>query len=336
MLKTLIVVSGIIMLLGTIALAVENRRSPQIYTFASAMVGGVALSLVFLYGAFRDAEVTNHVTASFIFDIASGRPAPLPFDELRSRLPDFRAMLDRLEQTQAFIAEFESSGQTIPPALGARSGTMESFEFYEDLLQIQAVTTLQPTFEVAWDFERRETSMLGELSSGRAGGVYPAVTLDRNSLLAHLSTNRFASLTVHPDDQPDLTSPGAYRQKQLRVLGPLTLPPKSSFEARRGSISIKNPFIRLTLSSAGFDFSQLTERHAPLLRTLGLAPTQPRPGLGGAALTFNINYIISGTKHGHPDIDVYRRWGQEVVGVLKQAFDDRDFWAQVAKLDSCR
>ena len=349
MLRMIIVVAGAFMLLGTVALAVDNRRSPQIYTFVSAMVGGVALSLVVLYGAFRDEHVSDVVSTSLLIDGSSGTPPPLPFDDLMRELPHFDALINRLEQLNVFVTEFQTRGHQIPwhtesgRRLADSTGRLRDGEsLYEELLLLQIVLVLQQRFEFAWDWvEGTEASILGrsERRAGGGGGRYPSVTLTRDALQKRLSTNRFSSLTVGEDDLPDITSPAgypAYRKVDMRVLRGLALPPRSTLEiADRdglgGALVIANPFVRLTVKWIGSEFSELGEDYTPLLTGLGLQPRPERPRWHGVTFHMGIDYVMSGTKHGHPDVVVYRKWASDVVAMLKRAFDDHEFWRKLSE-----
>lgn len=205
----------------------------------------------------------------------------------------------------------------------------EALDVFRDLTQIQALLMLQEEFRDFWDRQESTRVVLGRVEGGDiAGGRHPGTILNREALLAHLSKNRFAPLTLPGDEFVDATSPTSL-DRALRTLDQLTLPRNSSLQIDNSQLAITTPYVRLRMRWGAIHASSLDEYDRPRLNALGLQP-RGRRGWAAVAIRWDLSYTVLGTKHGHPDIDLHRKWANDVIATLKRGFDDARFWAEVS------
>jgi hypothetical protein len=276
-----------------------NRGSEKIISavipISVAALLGVFLT-VFVFGG--EPTETVEFPTMLAYRAADNIPVILPF-----RPPNQTPFLvPELEQSSPELLKDDANGMVV----------------YHHLLQRSIIETLALRYGQSWDTKilRFETSTGNEMTWGASENSVNSKTLiPWAEIEQNLGGNRFAHARTIFD--------------QGLVLPPDTTlaiqPPRTDQKfGDISSITIDNPFLRLTIQTRASQWGPLSGGYRAMLGV----PKRSVTDLRQANYIISIRKEIKRLRTGHPDMPRYKSWAQQITQELQLEYDEQRIWAK--------
>jgi hypothetical protein len=250
---------------------------------------------VFVFGG--QAPETVEFPVMFIFKSPGNLPVQIPFRPLMNSL----FLIPQLAKSHPELLRDDTDGAIV----------------YHHFLQKAIIETLAFRYRNSWQTKilRFDTSTGREMLASPIDAASPGRKLSPKEIEQAQTGNKFAEVNT--------------------VFGTeLTLPPETTVrmqpphvDPRVGEISsivLDNPFIRVTIQTRQSEFGVL---FGGFRLMLGL-PNDTNTDLRQANFVITVRKEFKSLRTGHPDMQKYKAWADQLTGELQNEFDEQRIWAK--------